>query len=74
MLNLGRRRTYLIKSTGSQFVKYGIVGASGFTIHVSLVYTLTEWGGLWYMASTVLAAGVAWISNFTLNKLWTFKG
>jgi dolichol-phosphate mannosyltransferase len=56
-----------------QFIKYGIVGASGFTLHVSLVYALTEWVGLWYLHSTVVAAGVAWISNFTLNKLWTFK-
>ena len=30
----------VIRSTGTQFVKYGVVGASGFTTHISLVYLL----------------------------------
>jgi dolichol-phosphate mannosyltransferase len=63
-----------MRQTSKQFLKYGVVGASGFLLHISLVYMLTEWLGLWYMQSTVMAACVAWMSNFTFNKLWTFRG
>ena len=59
--------------TTRQFVKYGIVGALGAATHLTIVWLLTEFAGLWYMARVGIAAGTVWIINFTLNKHWTFR-
>lgn len=59
--------------TTRQFVKYGIVGAFGALLHLALVWLLTEVAGVWYMASVAASAGLVWVSNFTINKVWTFR-
>ena len=63
----------LLRSTASQFLKYGIVGTLGGFLHLAIVYALTEWAGLWYLWSVACSAFWVWIFNFTLNKLWTFR-
>lgn len=52
--------------------KYYAVGASGILVNLGLLYYLTEYVGLWYFLSYVLAISVSITSNFVLNKFWTF--
>jgi len=54
-------------------VKYYTVGASGVLVNLGLLYFLTEFLGLWYFLSYVIAISVSITSNFTLNKFWTFN-
>lgn len=73
-----RRR---LKRNGKQFVKFAIVGGAGTLVNlVVLKLALTAWG--WFSATTpfaveVLASGLAFlvavVSNFLLNRWWTFR-
>lgn len=56
-----------------KFLKFCIVGGIGALITFGLTWLLTEELGLWYMFSLIIAVGIATISNFTLNTIWTFK-
>ena len=53
--------------------KYYAVGSSGILVNLGLLYYLTEYVGLWYFLSYVLAISVSITSNFILNKFWTFR-
>ena len=35
---------------------------------------LTEWGGVWYVASTAVGAIAGAITNFLINRYWVFEG
>ena len=54
-------------------VKYYSVGASGVLVNLGLLFLLTEFLSLWYFVSYAIAISVSITSNFTLNKIWTFK-
>lgn len=57
----------------SGFIKYGLVGSVGFGIHLLVLWLLTEYAHLWYMASATIAIVVAALNNYILNYLWTFS-
>lgn len=54
-------------------VKYVLSGGSAATVHFGLLYSLTEWGGLWYILSASIAFIFAFIISFCLQKFWTFR-
>ena len=54
-------------------IKYYIVGASGILVNLGVLYFLTEFFGVWYFISYVIAISVSITSNFVFNKLWTFR-
>ena len=54
-------------------IKYYLVGVTGVLLNLGILYSLTEFAHLWYMISAVIAALVTIISNFTLDKIWTFR-
>ncbi len=41
--------------------------------NLSILFILTHWYGLWYLYSSIIAASVATIVSFILQKLWTFQ-
>ena len=53
--------------------KFAVVGLSGTAIYMGILYSLTEWVHLWYMASAVVGTGVVFFYSYTLNNRWTFK-
>ena len=53
--------------------KYYTVGAIGVLVNLGLLYYLTEFIGLWYFLSYVIAISVSITSNFVFNKFWTFR-
>jgi len=56
-----------------QFIRYGVVGASGVVIHLFTLYLLHVAMGLLYPVALVFAIETAMVSNYILNNLWTFK-
>ena len=56
-----------------QLGKYCLVGSLGVIINFAILIGLTEAFGFHYIVSEAFAIGVVLISNFILNKHWTFK-
>lgn len=54
-------------------IKYAIVGASGVLVNSAFLYALTEWFGIFYLYSAVIASELSIINNFLLNDEWTFE-
>ena len=57
----------------TQLIKFSIVGGIGTLINLSILFTLTEFLDIHYIASAVFAFIVALTNNFILDKMWTFK-
>lgn len=67
MTNKSRIRTL------KEFSKFSLVGIINTSIHLSLLYVLTEFFSIWYLLSSFLAFLVALTNSFIMNTLWTFK-
>jgi len=52
--------------------KFGLVGISGIFVNIGILYGLTEYAGLYYLYSSLIAIEISIITNFILNDLWTF--
>lgn len=57
----------------SGYIKYCLVGAVGFVVHLAVLWALTDLVHFWYMWSAVIAIIIAALNNYVLNYLWTFK-
>lgn len=57
----------------NQFFKFAIVGFTGTILHMLVLYTLTEFIGVYYLTSAIIAFTFAATSNFIFNKIWTFN-
>ncbi len=57
----------------SGYIKYSLVGLVGAVIHFPLLYWLTDYVHMWYIASATISMLCAATSNYILNYLWTFK-
>jgi putative flippase GtrA len=61
-----------------QFVKFGIVGASGFIVNL-IVFTLVQWAqplderAMRYTMTFSIAFLAGGVSNYFLNRIWTFR-
>lgn len=55
-----------------RFIRYGIVGLSGFVVDQAILYLLFTHVGLGLTTSKIIAAETAIISNFIWNDIWTF--
>ena len=56
-----------------QAIKYYSVGGSGVLVNLGILYALTDFMGLWYIASQVIAISISISSNFLFNRFWTFS-
>lgn len=63
----------LNNKTTSQFIKFSIIGTVGTTIHLAILYSLTEFAGVYYIISAIVAFLIALTNNFLMNKFWTFR-
>ena len=54
-------------------VQYYIVGLSGVGVNLGLLYLLTEFVGIWYLGSQIIAILVSITSNFFFDRFWTFR-
>ena len=56
-----------------QLLKFFTVYISGLTINTVLIYAFTEFSGLDYRLSWVVATGLVTFWNFGLSQFWTFR-
>lgn len=56
----------------SRFVKFCVVGGIGTIVNLTVLYLLTT-AGLFYLLSGAIAIEISLLSNFFLNKAWTFR-
>ena len=56
-----------------QFMKFGIVGASGSIISLTTLYLFTDIAGLHYILSYLIAFAIATGSNYYWNNRFTFN-
>ena len=59
--------------TGFRYSKFFIVSTLAALINLSLLYAVTEFFGIWYILSQIIATGFSLVVNFLGNKIWTFK-
>jgi putative flippase GtrA len=53
-------------------LRFLISGGTAAVVLFTLLYTLTDLLGIWYLASSVIASLGAFVVSFTLHKFWTF--
>jgi dolichol-phosphate mannosyltransferase len=54
-------------------VRFISSGAIGVLLYYATLYALTEFMGVWYLASAIAASLLNLSSNFILHKVWTFE-
>src|ERR671936_2906755 len=57
-----------------QLAKFCTVGATGYVVNLAVYTALLHWAGLHYLAAAVCSFIVAVTNNYTLNRVWTFRG
>ena len=61
-------------AAGGEFLSYAVIGAVGLGITAALMYALTEWVGLHFMLSKVIATLIVLVWNFMARKLLLYRG
>ncbi len=56
-----------------EVAKYIVAGGTAALTQLALLYIVTEFFGLWYQASLVIAFAIAFLVSFSLQKFWTFQ-
>jgi dolichol-phosphate mannosyltransferase len=57
----------------AQFVIFFIISCITLGIHLTVLYVLTEYLGLWYMLAQCIAILIGLSNNYLGNKTFTFK-
>jgi len=58
---------------GFRYCKFFVISAIAALVNLSLLYIITEFFGIWYILSQIIATGFSLIVNFIGNKFWTYK-
>lgn len=56
-----------------RFLKFCLVGATGFGVNIGVFWLLTRIAGLYDLVVLIIALEISILSNFALNDLWTFR-
>lgn len=57
----------------NKILRYLISGGTAAFANLALLFALTEFAGIWYLASSMLSFAVGFAVSFTLQKFWTFE-
>ena len=60
-------------ATLGQMLRFGISGVATALTLMGVLYGLTEFAGLWYIYSVLIASAVSFFVSFGLQRLWTFR-
>lgn len=60
-------------ATLGQVLRFGVSGLAAAGTLVGTLYALTEFAGLWYIHSVLIASVVSFFVSFGLQRLWTFR-
>ena len=61
------------RSNWEQLIKFCLVGASGYVVNLAVYIVLLDGIGLYRISAAVGSFLVAVTSNYTWNRLWTFR-
>ncbi len=56
-----------------EIVRFCFGGIIGVTSAYIILYVLTEYIGLWYLCSSIIAYIINQLVNFVIQKFWTFR-
>ena len=73
-MRLRAERALRARHNWVQLAKFCAVGASGYVVNLAVYTALLHWAGLHYLAAAACSFVVAVTNNYTLNRLWTFRG
>lgn len=62
-----------MKTSALLFLRFTLGGGVGVLVAFAVLYLLTEFADIWYVASSICAGIVCFILNFYIHKFWTFK-
>lgn len=57
-----------------EVIRFCFVGGLSFLVDYSLLFALTEWGGIYYLYSSAISFGVSVVFNYWLCVAYVFKG
>ena len=60
-------------TTKRQFCIHWLVWGGGLVISTCLIYSLTTYVHIWYLASSWVASGASGASNFFAHRYWTYS-
>jgi len=66
-------RVEALKADFFRMIKFSIVGVIGAGINTGFLWILTDFAGLYYLFSSVVAIEIAIMMQFMMNDRWTFK-
>ncbi|HOZ36702.1 MAG TPA: GtrA family protein [bacterium] len=55
-----------------KFIRFAISGGVATLVDVAILYTLTEWAGIWYLLSSVFSFLIGSITHFAISRTWVF--
>ncbi len=55
------------------FVKYCIAGGTAAVVDFSILYTLTEFLGVFYLYSATISFILSALTSYSINRKWTFR-
>lgn len=55
------------------FLRFGVVGATGFAVDAAILHVLVHGAGLHYFAGRLVSFSIAVLVTWFLNRTWTFK-
>ncbi|MBI3020167.1 MAG: GtrA family protein [Parcubacteria group bacterium] len=56
-----------------KIIRYLISGGTAAFVSLSTLFVLTEFFGVWYLASSIVSFMAGFVVSFTLQKFWTFQ-
>lgn len=56
-----------------RFGKSNLIRLGGFAVTVAVLYGLTEWAGVWYVAANVAGIGAGFALNYCFESLITWR-
>ncbi|MBQ4414545.1 MAG: GtrA family protein, partial [Methanomicrobium sp.] len=56
-----------------RLVSFEVISVLGVAINMGVLYTLTEFAGIWYILSNIVGILVAFVWNFYVNRHVTWK-
>ena len=61
------------EKTGFRYSKFFTISVIAALTNISLLYIITEYFGVWYMLSQIIATTITPFINFFGNKFWTYR-
>jgi dolichol-phosphate mannosyltransferase len=73
IIRMTRPGQSLVRREIFALIRFGLVGALGNSIMLGITYTLTQYAGVYYLASYGVGFSAGVLASYSLNTLWSFR-